>query len=81
MCLLLIFLLCAAITGRFAVPNNSRFGTIDSRLGAINGNKIPGSPLREFFGNALIWPMILQTNGGSGAKIDEFPGFTGIAGN
>ena len=35
MCLLVILFLCAAVIGRFDVPNNSRFGTINSRLGRL----------------------------------------------
>lgn len=52
MCLLVIFLLCAAVTGRFDVRNNSRFGIINSRLGQF---KFPFDPLRELACKPLIW--------------------------
>jgi hypothetical protein len=51
MCLVLIFFLCAAIIERFDVPNNSRFGTINSRLGRF---EFPFDPLRELIRKALI---------------------------
>ena len=54
MCLLVILFLCAAVIGRFEVPDNSRFGRINSRLANINGNKIPVSPLWELVRKPLI---------------------------